>query len=129
MGRPFNAEQLAELDRRVSAAERELAEQVGKPAIVSGEAMKLIEFHAADYLRRCLDTIAQLSAPEASAVTVDEPIKEALRTASTQFRSIMQATIDGKVCDDVAWYSDIETLHDFCGDCADKIDAVLARPG
>lgn len=29
-------------------------------------------------------------------------------------RAIQQATIDGAVCDDVAWFSPIETLHDFC---------------
>lgn len=28
--------------------------------------------------------------------------------------AIRQATLEGKVCDDVAWFSDIETLHDFC---------------
>ena len=29
---------------------------------------------------------------------------------------IKQATLDGKVCGhgDIAWFSDIETLHDFC---------------
>ena len=36
---------------------------------------------------------------------------ERLRNAVAQ---IKQATLDGEVCDDVAWFSDIETLHDFC---------------
>jgi hypothetical protein len=27
---------------------------------------------------------------------------------------IREATINGRVCDDVAWFSQIETLHDFC---------------
>lgn len=27
---------------------------------------------------------------------------------------IQMATINGKVCDDVAWFDDITTLHDFC---------------
>ncbi len=27
---------------------------------------------------------------------------------------IKQATLDGKVCDDVAWFGLGETLHDFC---------------
>jgi hypothetical protein len=30
-------------------------------------------------------------------------------------RDIQQATLDGTVCDDVAWFSEIETLHDHCG--------------
>lgn len=29
-------------------------------------------------------------------------------------REIKQATIDGRVCDDVAWFDAITTLHDFC---------------
>lgn len=36
---------------------------------------------------------------------------ERLRTA---IAAIQQATLDGKVCDDVAWFSGIETLHDYC---------------
>lgn len=28
--------------------------------------------------------------------------------------SIQNATIEGRVCDDVAWYDEITTLHDFC---------------
>lgn len=28
--------------------------------------------------------------------------------------AIKQATIDGRVCDDVAWFDTITTLHDFC---------------
>jgi hypothetical protein len=34
--------------------------------------------------------------------------------------AIKQATIDGRVCDDVAWFDNITTLHDFC-------DEVLGR--
>jgi hypothetical protein len=35
-------------------------------------------------------------------------------------RAIKQATIDGAVCDDVAWFSKIETLHDFCDRILDE---------
>ena len=28
--------------------------------------------------------------------------------------AIQKATIDGRVCDDVAWFDQITTLHDFC---------------
>lgn len=30
------------------------------------------------------------------------------------FRRIQQATLDGTVCDDVAWFYGNETLHDYC---------------
>ena len=36
---------------------------------------------------------------------------EALEAA---LRAIMKATVEGRVCDDVAWYDGITTLHDFC---------------
>ncbi|ACF01533.1 hypothetical protein Rpal_3027 [Rhodopseudomonas palustris TIE-1] len=32
------------------------------------------------------------------------------------YRDIKTATIEGRVCDDVAWFDTITTLHDFC-DC------------
>lgn len=28
--------------------------------------------------------------------------------------AIKRATIEGRVCDDVAWFDGITTLHDFC---------------
>lgn len=34
--------------------------------------------------------------------------------------AIKQATIVGRVCDDVAWFDNVTTLHDFC-------DEVLTR--
>jgi len=30
------------------------------------------------------------------------------------FREIKKATVDGRVCDDVAWFDTITTLYDFC---------------
>ncbi len=36
---------------------------------------------------------------------------ERLRSA---IEAIKQATIEGRVCDDVAWFDAITTLHDFC---------------
>jgi len=36
---------------------------------------------------------------------------ERLRSA---IEAIRQATIEGRVCDDVAWFDPITTLHDFC---------------
>lgn len=49
----------------------------------------------------------------------------ALREAHAQFQAIRQATLDGKVCDDVAWFSNIETLHDYCWDCEGRIEKLL----
>jgi hypothetical protein len=37
-----------------------------------------------------------------------------LAEAAQNFRAIKQATVDGRVCDDVAWFDAITTLHDFC---------------
>lgn len=34
--------------------------------------------------------------------------------------AIRQATLRGDVCDDVAWFSQIETLHDFCAGTLEK---------
>ncbi len=40
-------------------------------------------------------------------------------------KAIKRATINGDICDDVAWFDQIETLHDFC----DRIiDAVAVSP-
>ncbi len=36
---------------------------------------------------------------------------ERLRSA---IEAIKQATIEGRVCDDVAWFDAVTTLHDFC---------------
>jgi hypothetical protein len=50
----------------------------------------------------------------------DERAKENVRLRAERdllvraLEDIKQATIDGRVCDDVAWFSPIETLHDFC---------------
>jgi hypothetical protein len=30
------------------------------------------------------------------------------------YRAIMKAAVEGRVCDDVAWFDAITTLHDFC---------------
>jgi hypothetical protein len=34
--------------------------------------------------------------------------------------AIQKATIDGRVCDDVAWFDAITTLHDFCADALEQ---------
>jgi hypothetical protein len=37
-------------------------------------------------------------------------------------RRIMQATLDGTVCDDVAWFYGNETLHDFCEHVLEEVN-------
>lgn len=44
---------------------------------------------------------------------VHEVLAETARLRAA-IEAIKRATLDGKVCADVAWFSDIETLHDFC---------------
>jgi len=39
-------------------------------------------------------------------------------------KAIKRATLNGDVCDDVAWFDQIETLHDFC----DRILASVEPP-
>lgn len=36
-------------------------------------------------------------------------------------REIKRATIEGRVCDDVAWFDTITTLHDYCDDVLARI--------
>jgi hypothetical protein len=35
--------------------------------------------------------------------------------------AIKDQTLKGAVCDDVAWFDDIETLHDYCLSAADRL--------
>jgi hypothetical protein len=50
----------------------------------------------------------------------DERAKENVRLLAERdllvkaLEDIKQATIDGRVCDDVAWFDTITTLYDFC---------------
>lgn len=36
------------------------------------------------------------------------------------YLSIQCAAEDGRICDDVAWFNKVETLHDFCGRMLDR---------
>jgi hypothetical protein len=51
------------------------------------------------------------------------PTPEQSRILVKAIADIKQATLDGKVCDDVAWFSQIETLHDFCDRILDLVSA------
>jgi hypothetical protein len=46
-------------------------------------------------------------------MTTVEALDEIVRLRSA-VEAIKQATIEGRVCDDVAWFDTITTLHDFC---------------
>ena len=40
--------------------------------------------------------------------------KNRIEELENALRAIMKATVEGRVCDDVAWFDGITTLHDFC---------------
>lgn len=65
-------------------------------------------------------------ATDAYNLTVRAEAAEAkLTEAAKDFEAIKQATIAGRVCDDVAWFDEITTLHDFC---AQAIDVLVSSP-
>lgn len=54
-------------------------------------------------------------------IVASDEVKQALEQIASEIvrlraalEAIKQAALDGKVCNAVAWFSDIETLHDFC---------------
>jgi dihydroneopterin aldolase len=64
-------------------------------------------------------------------------VSELLIERDTLARALMEikhATLDGRVCDDVAWFDRITTLHDFCDMALDRLTeqerkaALGARP-
>ena len=57
---PFDSEQLAELERRLTLAEKEQSEQVRGKEIISGPAMREMEFQALYYIRRLLEDLKML---------------------------------------------------------------------
>ncbi len=75
----------------------------------------------ADRAATLLESLS-LSAQEAPADGLESNRIEFLRAA---LENIRLATIKGKVCDDVAWFSEIETLHDFCAGTLER-DANVA---
>lgn len=65
-------------------------------------------------------------APQQAAAS--DPGREALEQARKDIAAIQAATVAGRVCDDVAWFDTITTLHDFCAQSLDNIDAALTAP-
>jgi GGDEF domain-containing protein len=58
-----------------------------------------------------------------------EAVREALMQARASFQAIQRATIEGRVCDDVAWFSEITTLHDYCAGQIEIIDKSIEMRG
>lgn len=60
--------------------------------------------------------------------SISERIEHRMRferdVAVAALREIKRATLEGRVCDDVAWFDQMETLHDFC----DRILASVSSP-
>jgi hypothetical protein len=44
----------------------------------------------------------------------DAPLLSEIERLRAGVAAIQRATVEGRVCDDVAWFDDIETLFDFC---------------
>jgi len=44
----------------------------------------------------------------------DPTAKQEIARLRGALAEIQKATLEGRVCDDVAWFDDITTLHDFC---------------
>ncbi len=43
-------------------------------------------------------------------------------------KAIKRAAINGDICDDVAWFDQIETLHDFCDRIIDAVVSPADHP-
>lgn len=48
------------------------------------------------------------------AVNSHAALKSRIEQLEGALQAIMTATVEGRVCDDVAWFDGITTLHDFC---------------
>ena len=53
-------------------------------------------------------------------------MQETIDVLVKALEDIKRATVEGRVCDDVAWFDSITTLHDFC---EITLDYVLGRVG
>ena len=49
-------------------------------------------------------------------------LRAELASARKALEEIKQATIEGQVCDDVAWFDGITTLHDYCDIALNGLD-------
>jgi len=113
----------------------------GKPALWQNE-LTFGKPDTHEFIRNVIPLYAALRTPAASeraALTVSPEIvvdldnevgelrQEVVRLtaqveeAVASFRAIQKATVEGRVCDDVAWFSQIETLHDYCDAAADRL--------
>jgi hypothetical protein len=74
--------------------------------LCSPDAERLSDYERINqFVKAGLGVIEQVEAWQ----TFDEIVR--LRSA---VEAIKQATIEGRVCDDVAWFDTITTLHDYC---------------
>jgi len=117
-------EQVKELVERLTAAYEKVA-VYPEHRMRSGAVQELGEGFM-DLLALC-----NLAPKAASALTLLSEEREELQKAAMIGRdaalAIQKATLEGRVCDDVAWFSTIETLHDFCAHTIELIDEAAAR--
>jgi hypothetical protein len=74
--------------------------------LCSSDAERLSDYERINqFVKAGIDVIEQM--------TNDQTLNEIVRLRSA-IEAIKKATIEGRVCDDVAWFDTITTLHDFC---------------
>lgn len=58
---------------------------------------------------------------EFPAPPIQKEAADQIELLTSALKAIKRATINGDVCDDVAWFDQIETLHDFCERILDAV--------
>ena len=92
-----------------------------QPSKPIGETPSPQELQAwADEAQACVDSGEVVISDHRKARATIDALRShaALKTRITELeaalRSIMKATVEGRICDDVAWFDSITTLYDFC---------------
>lgn len=78
-----------------------------------GEAIEKCTQAAQLFDGRAANAIRSLAIPSTEQPEI-EKLRFQLVLAKCALEAIQRATINGDVCDDVAWFDQITTLHDFC---------------
>ena len=63
----------------------------------------------------------------ARSITANAKLTTRVAYLRAAIKAIQQATLEGRVCDEVAWFDQITTLHDFCEQTLDADDEMRRR--
>lgn len=69
---------------------------------------------AADQIESLRGELAEWKQAASVEASLRREFRASLDKAVEALKKIKQATLEGRVCDDVAWFDSITTLHDFC---------------